>query len=879
MLMIVQEELLDRLERLLPGQFDEVLLRLEISFSYIPETRASRADRAIGLIRLLGQQKGGLARLQRLLDDLDWFKEFLPEGAYPVGQELLKREEARVRQAMEEAAARGEDSEDYRVTPEKFYTFRPEAAWLGVFREWDSPRSFYPELFRQVVSGIHGRNRCPAAAIVGTGGSGKSVAMRRLAVDLANHGYKVWWVDEPERLLRFGLSQTADAGDGPLFLLVDEIQSLEGEYVRRFQRDVQKSRSLILVVAGRNLPPAFRGRVRPGAGLFVPDVGADSVSILDKVAEVIPDWADTAKQMAAESLRQARLIRILWVLARRKAASRDLEELEKHFLEILADDLNRIRSVLPGLAEAVIDAAAVYEVGCQISRKTFTALADYHQSGASIPKLLEEITANPRWEALAPLLSYAPIYDVWRFHHDELVEGLILAGQRGLLTSRVVGDNAWRKATLETIINRGSGSSSSYTLGGFVRNCPGLVGKELALRYIRQLLTAGNGHHTYLRLIVDERLALKQDDQLELLLNAARIAPFNPWFWGAVWGWIQCHYHEEEHRADVLERLYKEGCQADSILIPLLDCLPPAKACTLAKQWLADLATVPNVLCRCIDLLGEEAKDEAKRLLKETKDKGVLCRCIDLLGEEAKPAARTLLADKHTASDVLCRCIDLLGEEAKPAARMLLTDKATASDVLCRCIDLLGEEVRPFAIEQLDAWTHRSPSLLARCLQVAGEIPQAQKAADEMLAAWDKRVPKSLRVAALRAPFDTQLRIQRAREVLNDWHRQHRRLAAAALTAFWNDPEAVTEYCRAILGRWHKEVLYQQKRRLPEYTGHIIKALSHPSLRQEACKAVQDMLAEEARSPGFLSTELRRQVENMIQGNWPPWTASKEKTS
>lgn len=877
--MAIREELLNRLERLLPSQFDKLLFHLVIEPSHIRGTGVSQAERAIDVLHLLAdQQEGGLARLQSLLDDLDLFKDFLPEGAYPVGQKLLDREEAREHQAMEEAAARGANPEDYRVTPEKFYTFRPEAEWLGVFREWDSPRSFHPEIVQRVVSESHGQNNCPAAAIIGPGGSGKSVALRRLSVDLAKEGYKVWWVDEPERLLRFGLSQIADAGDGPLFLLVDEIQSLEGEYVRRFQRDIQKSRSLILVVAGRNLPPAFRARVRPGAGLFVPDVAADSVSILDKIAEVIPDWAYTAKQMAAESLRQARLIRILWVLARRKAASRDLEELEKHFLEILADDLNRIRSVLPGLAEAVIDAAAICEVGRDISRKTFVALVDYHQSGASIPTLLEEINANPRWEALAPLLSYAPIYDVWRFHHDELVEGLILAGQRGLVASRVVGDNAWRKATLETVINRGSAYSSSQALGGFVRNCPGLVGKELALRYIRQLLTAGNGHHTYLRLIVDERLALKQDEQLELLLNVARIAPFNPWFWGAVWGWIQRHYHEEEHRADVLERLYEEGCQADSILISLLDYLPPAKACTLARQWLKDPATHPSVLCRCLDLLGDEAKDEAKILLKESKDKGVLCRCIDLLKEEAKPVARTLLTDKASPSDVLCRCINLLGEEAKDEAKRLLKERKD-QEVLCRCLDLLGEEARPFAVEQLDAWTHRKPSLLARCFQVAGGTPQAQKAAAEMLTAWDKRVPALLRVAALRAPFDTQLRIQRAREVLNDWHRQYRPLVAAALTAFWNNPEAVTEYCRAILSRWHKEIFYRQKRRLLEYDGHIIKALSHPSLRQEACKAVQDMLAEEARSPGFLGTWLRQHAENIMQGEWLPWSASEEKTS
>jgi hypothetical protein len=170
--------LLDRLKRLLPDQFEEVVFRLtdDIDRSHLHE-RGSQVDHAMTLIQLLEQQSK-LGLLKKDLDDLYSFKELLPAGAYPVGQKLREREEARERQDMGEAEARGEDPEDYRVTPEKFYTFRPEAAWLGVFRGWDALRSFHSELVQRVVDASHGRNNCPAAAIVGHGGSGKSVALR-----------------------------------------------------------------------------------------------------------------------------------------------------------------------------------------------------------------------------------------------------------------------------------------------------------------------------------------------------------------------------------------------------------------------------------------------------------------------------------------------------------------------------------------------------------------------------------------------------------------------------------------------------------------------------------------------------------------------------
>ena len=104
-------------------------------------------------------------------------------------------------------------------------------------------------------------------------------------------------------------------------------------------------------------------------------------------------------------------------------------------------------------------------------------------------------------------------------------------------------------------------------------------------------------------------------------------------------------------------------------------------------------------------------------------------------------------------------------------------------------------------------------------------------------------------------------------------------MVGAALTAFWNDPYVVTEYCRAILSRWHQEILYRHKNNKMAYDGHIIKALSHPALKDDAYYIARKMLDTEARSPGFLSPELRRQAENIICGEGPTWRSSEEETS
>lgn len=176
-LMIPRTKLRDRLKLLNSTQFNDVIFHFcdDIDTSHLPSPPASHADIAMKFIELL-EQRSKLGLLQRYLDEFYQFGEFLPKGAYPVGQKLWERKEAREHQDMEEAKARGEDPEDYRVTPEKFYTFKPDSDWLGIFRGWDAPRSFHSELLRRVVDASRGRNNCPVAAIIGHGGSGKSVA-------------------------------------------------------------------------------------------------------------------------------------------------------------------------------------------------------------------------------------------------------------------------------------------------------------------------------------------------------------------------------------------------------------------------------------------------------------------------------------------------------------------------------------------------------------------------------------------------------------------------------------------------------------------------------------------------------------------------------
>lgn len=1119
-------DLFDQLAGVTPIQFDELLLRLEIDESYLSARETPLRARAIELLRLLRQREDGVARLRRLLDDLGWFRRFLPEGAYPVGPELRTREEGNEQRLMEEAARRGEDPEAYRVTPRAFYAFHRDAAWLGVFRGWDSPRGFHAELIAWTTSAA-GSRHAPRAAIVGPGGSGKSIALRRLAVDLAEQGHRVWWVDDVARFLRGGLSSLAEFTSGAQFVFVDDIEHYEDE-AARFRREAERRAHIVWVVAGRQLPTSLRGGLRPNAGLFVPDEAADRVEILRKIAEVIPEWAAVARHLEAEALRHARLIRLLVVLARQTRAPTTLEGLEDAFLRILADDIRQIRAVVPGLAEALIDAAGLREVGSDLDHETMTALAERHQRGARV--LLERVEGNERWLVAQRLVSQGDA-SAWRFHHDELAEGLVRAGQRGMLGERVVGDDAWRVSLLDWLMDHGAPEVAAKALFGVVCGLPALLSAERGAGYVHRLLARGVTHDVYLYVILRAELAADRALRLDLLEEAARRVPQLAGFWRDVTSWLMTRYTGDERAAfaarlraavvatpypnieavrlaclgeaaraeargtlaavpgdhehlslvqvclDLLgpeahegaRRLLREsadpgvlqlclsalgdvgaeeatrllaesrgeGTHKDVLLLALrfagdsgrreaarllalplhyevqVACLKllawdareharrllkesrPAEVvhvCLLilgeeakgeARRLLAETkapevitaclrllggeaagearrllkecndATVlqtclsllgdegrkearlllrqrvsSQILCACLKCLGEGAQEDAKRLLRECREPNVIIVCLTLLGERAKEDARRLLGQQTPAPvvvvclrilgdeakedarrllrqqtpapvvvvclkilgdeakedarrflkerkepDLLFACLGLLGDEAKGEARRFLAHPATVPEVQAICVKVLGAEAIAFAMEQVRLWKHRSLTLVIASLEVIAVSPEGAGCIRRVVASWSE-LPSPLRTALLRVSAPDATLKKRAREIFYDWRAHHRAQVEAALIAFADNPGGAIEVCDDILRWWRHEIEFAHLRRIKLFDRHIARALTHPSLRHEARRQAETMLAIEAATPGFLTPDLCFVAERVARGEFPAWGTS-----
>ncbi len=483
-----------RLERLSASQLEALLIHLEIDRSHLLPAEVEHAKRVAELVQFLEYDNLARFRAWSVLDQIKFHKRPLPPGLLPVGDDLRARERAVEDDRIARAAHEGRDPGEGRITPERFYTFKDDAAWLGVFRDWDLRRGFHDALMGRVRRLLE-NSPVRVAAIIGQGGGGKTVALRRLGLDLATAGLEVWWVDNHALALDLGLPELIARGDrGRRLIVLDDVQRLDAQAVRQLQELMTRAPNLALVVAGRDLPVGLQTMLTPGDNLFLPDEVSDQPAILAKIGQVVPDWAERASMLASEALRPAPLVQLLVVLADGQIPiPRTLEELETGFLDSLTAEIFRVKDVHPGFAQALLFAAVVRSTGPDLSRTSVIALADYYQPGASFLSLLD--TGSRRWSVAESLTFHDPIHDTIVFHHDELAEGVVEAGRRGSFEPWVVFDDAWLRTALAKLIQLGSHHSSSLARDGLARAFPGLLSEDELLAAPKMRAEPGDVGH------------------------------------------------------------------------------------------------------------------------------------------------------------------------------------------------------------------------------------------------------------------------------------------------------------------------------------------------------------------------------------------------
>jgi hypothetical protein len=287
---------------------------------------------------------------------------------------------------------------------------------------------------------------------------------------------------------------------------------------------------------------------------------------------------------------------------------------------------------------------------------------------------------------------------------------------------------------------------------------------------------------------------------------------------------------------------------------------------------LLEKCKVHPVLTACLLFVGDEAKEDARCLLEESQDQQVQTACLQILGDEAKEDARRLL-EASQDQQVQTACLRILGDEAKEDARRLL-EESPHPYVHLACLKLLKNDsyAHDYALRLLDNWKSTNHKLINQAFVTVGDNKDFQ---DRVLSKFDddwNKYPSAYKAIILRTTIDSPIRLQRAHDIVKDWRKYSRHLVSDALTVFYNCPDKVATQCESIVLAWERELNYAIKNRRQKYSGHIIKAMAHPSLKILVKKSAKDMLIKESKSPGFLDKEMKTTAENILAGRFHPWS-------
>uniref|UniRef100_UPI0040562F3F NB-ARC domain-containing protein n=1 Tax=Candidatus Electronema sp. TaxID=2698783 RepID=UPI0040562F3F len=166
--------------------------------------------------------------------------------------------------------------------------------------------------------------------------------------------------------------------------------------------------------------------------------------------------------------------------------------------------------------------------------------------------------------------------------------------------------------------------------------------------------------------------------------------------------------------SDIAAYLLKENKHPD-VLIACLNILGD-EAKESAKRFLQE-SNQPTILTSCIKILGDEAKEDAKRLLKEHQNPALITACFAILETEAREEMWHFLKESNQP-DILIDCLKILGNDAKDDAKRLLKEN-NQPNILIACMKILGSDAKDDAKYLLK--TSNDPHLLNVCLKLLNQ--------------------------------------------------------------------------------------------------------------------------------------------------------------
>jgi hypothetical protein len=713
--------------------------------------------------------------------------------------------------------------------PIAFYSGISFAQWYGILKSWDAKRKIYDDVCLSIANSFADElGDIPVAAIIrGDGGTGKSVFLRRIAVDLRNH-YTVYWIaDNSEDFLQNEWIYDIEDNPSEKYLLVLE------DWYRNFSKPddrVTANRLIQKVKSKKNVRLLIGDRHSsqsnyPKSKTFELTT-EENISLLPHIIRQVPEWKDKLSIEMLGPLMKTGLFQLLFVYQYVEGTIIHPKS-RNYFIEIIESDYNRLsldtNCFYRGLAHTLYIYANLYsDYSLKLSFEAIIILAETF-SGVERPFELkgcsEALVNDPIVKRYLDTTETAK-REMFTLHARFLHDSLADEGWKEIEVDlrKKFEFSASINEVFEVLRRRkGTKEDLSALLKLIVVEDPFLLNREKIISTCDLLIENQTCSTSYIEvLFCNPNLEIELDEQIDYIFKLNRFNKNNEGAWTYIVKWLT-RVVDYGRKKIILNKLVESGNMCALILATYYDLLSDTEledrieidftiknlsnstlSYPLSKFWrrlnknkivkstvLEFLRTEQYELASARGCMSAYSEEPIVRLVSENylnsiepwriKDSFLLCLKMCKDSPIAKKKAIEFIRSSYFSHyhDSLSNCLKLIEDEslAKEKAReyLELSDAYKYSGNFTTCLKLIEDEslAKEKAREYLElSDAYKYSGNFTTCLKLIEDESLAKEKAREYLELSDAYKYSGNFTTCLKLIEDESLAKEKAREYL-----------------------------------------------------------------------------------------------------------------
>ncbi len=468
-------------------------------------------------------------------------------------------------------------------SPLRFYSGNEYIAWYGLLQKWDAPRKHYDGIVSAIDKSFDDTyGDMPVAAVVrGAGGTGKSVLLRRLALDLRRE-YTIYWIaDNAGDFLKNEWVYDIEIHSDEKYLLILEdwyrnfTRATDRQSVNYLLQKVRRYPNVRLLIGDRpESNPDY-----PTINEMIFDLKADeNHDLFSYITEIVPDWKGKFNEEDRDLLYKSGFFQALFVY-QFLDTKRIHRKAEDYFREIIESDykhlINNKDNFYRGLAWSLYIVSNLYiDFGIHLSPEALIAIAeDFSKSkrpfslendvrliaeNTVIRKYIEVIQVSSRNDA-----GEENYYRI-RFLNDTLAD-------QGWLSLNVDEyDKYERPSTVLRVIKALKAEKTAYDLAALlnliVKAKSKLLNKDQVLSCCNYLISikCDSYHYIYV-LFSEDMIDINNNERYEYLQKLKGLGKYKTTYWIPVVIWMKKELKGNDYKS-TLKMLVDAGTNSGAIL-------------------------------------------------------------------------------------------------------------------------------------------------------------------------------------------------------------------------------------------------------------------------------------------------------------------------